>query len=141
MNFAAVLRPLAWETYTQGSIVLYSNRQADTEMTDRNRGNCEQIKYGGSVLGFFSPYILPQRRGYKHTLQRDNTVNSKQIFPEKELRSLSSNFHIHVTVSDLYISTIGLPILLQENINCSQTHEYGIWKLGLWLRNSFSGST
>ncbi len=36
--------------------------------------------------------------------------------PEKELRSLSPNFHIHVSVSDLYIPIIGLPILLQENM-------------------------
>jgi hypothetical protein len=28
--------------------------------------------------------------------------------------SLSPNFHIHESVSDLYIPTIGLPILLQE---------------------------
>jgi hypothetical protein len=28
--------------------------------------------------------------------------NSKQIFPEKELRGLIPNFHIHVSVSDLY---------------------------------------
>jgi hypothetical protein len=36
---------------------------------------------------------------------------------EKELRGLSPNFHIHVSVSDLYIPTIGLPIiLLQENM-------------------------
>jgi hypothetical protein len=50
------------------------------------------------------------------TLQRHNTENSKQIFPEKELRALSPNFHIFVSVSDLYIPSIGLPILLQENI-------------------------
>jgi hypothetical protein len=49
-------------------------------------------------------------------LQRHNTENLKQIFPEKELRSLSPNFHIHVSVSDLYVPTIGLPILLQENM-------------------------
>jgi hypothetical protein len=41
-------------------------------------------------------------------VQRCNTENSKQIFPEKELHSLSPNFHIHVSVSDLYSSTIGL---------------------------------
>ncbi len=39
---------------------------------------------------------------------------SKQIFPEKECRGLSPNVHIHVSVSDLYISTIGQPILLEE---------------------------
>jgi hypothetical protein len=36
-------------------------------------------------------------------LQRQNTEILKQIFPEKEY-----------LVSDLYISTIGLPVLLEE---------------------------
>ncbi len=49
------------------------------------------------------------------TLQR-HKENSKQIFSEKELRGLSPNFYIHVSVSDLYIPTIGLPILLEENM-------------------------
>jgi hypothetical protein len=40
----------------------------------------------------------------------------RKKFPEKELRRLSPNFHIHVSVSDLYIPMIGLPILVQENI-------------------------
>ncbi len=48
------------------------------------------------------------------TLQRQNTEISKQIFPEKEYQVFSPNFHIHVSVSDLYISTIGLPTLLEE---------------------------
>ncbi len=47
-------------------------------------------------------------------LQRQNTEISKQIFTEKEYRGLSPNFHIHASVSDLYIPTIGLPILLEE---------------------------
>ncbi len=58
--------------------------------------------------------------------------NWKQIFPEKELRSHSPIFQINVSVSDLYIHTIDLPILLQEyadrsweNINHSKTHESG----------------
>jgi hypothetical protein len=38
----------------------------------------------------------------------------KKIFSEKELRGHSPNFHIHVSVSDLYSPTIDLPILLQE---------------------------
>ncbi len=37
-----------------------------------------------------------------------------QIFPEKELCDHSPNFHFHVSVSDLYIPTIDLPILMQE---------------------------
>jgi hypothetical protein len=49
-------------------------------------------------------------------VQRHNTKNLKQIFPEKELRVLSPSFHIHVSVADLYVPMIGLPILLQENM-------------------------
>jgi hypothetical protein len=49
-------------------------------------------------------------------LQRHITKNSKQIFPEKQLRGYSPIFHIHVSVSDLHIPTIDLPILLQENM-------------------------
>jgi hypothetical protein len=48
------------------------------------------------------------------TLQRQNAENLKQIFPEKEYRGLSPNFHIHVSVSKLYIPKIGLPFLLEE---------------------------
>ncbi len=53
---------------------------------------------------------------YEHALQRQNTEISivKQIFPGKEYRGLLPNFHIHASVSDLYIPTIGLPILLEE---------------------------
>jgi hypothetical protein len=53
-----------------------------------------------------------------------------------ELRGHRPNFHIHASfVSDLYIPTIDLPILLQEicgpllgiYVNRSQTHECGNW--------------
>jgi hypothetical protein len=45
------------------------------------------------------------------------------------LRGLSPKFHIHVSASDLYISTIGLPILLKENMwtdsgNISNAHRH-----------------
>ncbi len=39
----------------------------------------------------------------------------EKIFPERKLRGLSPNFYIHISVSDLYISTIQLPIWLQLN--------------------------
>ncbi len=58
--------------------------------------------------------FLHECSGFYGTLQRQNTEISKQIFPEKEYRGLSPNFHIHASVSDLYISTICLPILLEE---------------------------
>jgi hypothetical protein len=61
-----------------------------------------QTKRQGTQLG-----CLP-------TLQRQNIEISKQIFPEKEYRGLSPNFHIHASVSDLDIPTIGLPILQEE---------------------------
>jgi hypothetical protein len=57
-------------------------------------------------------------------MQRTNIENSKQIFPEKELRGHSPHFHIHVSVCDLDISTIDLPVLVQENPGNVQTTEY-----------------
>ncbi len=42
------------------------------------------------------------------------------VFPEKELRGLSPNFYIHVSVSDLYIPTFGPPIFLQQNRQTDQ---------------------
>jgi hypothetical protein len=77
-------------------------------------------------------------------LQRHNTPNLKQIFPEKEVRGLSLNFHIHVSGSDLYIPTIGLPILLQESMwtdpgNILIAHRQMNGEIG--TRNSFPGKT
>ncbi len=47
---------------------------------------------------------------------RSSRVHCKDpIFPEKKLRGiLSPNFHIRVSVGDLYIPMIDLPILLRE---------------------------
>ncbi len=80
-------------------------------------------------------------------LQRTNTENSKQLFPEKQLRSHSPNFHLHVSMSDiLYINTIDLPILLQEickpilGIYKSLTNTR-MWNLGLRPRNSQKRNT
>ncbi len=47
-------------------------------------------------------------------LQRQNAENLKQIFPEKEYRGLSPYFNIHVSESDLYVTPMGLPFLLEE---------------------------
>jgi hypothetical protein len=54
-------------------------------------------------------------------LQLPRTAKKQQrkfekIFPEKELRGHIPNFHIHVSASDLYMPTVDLPILLQENM-------------------------
>ncbi len=64
----------------------------------------------------FSRLICRHVADLRH-LQRHNTANSKQIFPEKEFRGHSANFHINqVSMSHLYIPTIDLSFLLQENI-------------------------
>ncbi len=74
-----------------------------------------------------------------YALQRHNTENSKQIFPEMEFRDLSPKFHINVSLTDLYtvfycIPKIGLPSAAGkyvdrswEYINRSQTHECVNW--------------
>ncbi len=63
--------------------------------------------------------------------------NSVYIFLFWELRCLSPNFHIHVSVSDLYIPRIGphIPPVEKadpswEYIIFSQTHECGNWDRG-----------
>ncbi len=77
-----------------------------------------------------------------YTAKNPNTENWKQIFPEKELRCHSLNFHIHVSVSDLYFSTIDQAILLQEicgailGIYKSLTYTW-MWKLVLRPRVQF----
>jgi hypothetical protein len=83
---------------------------------------------------------------FHHTLQRHNTENSKQIFPEKELRGYSPSSYIHVSVSDLYIPKIGLPILLQDkgglNVGIYRSlTDTKMGKLGLRPRNFFSKNT
>ncbi len=60
------------------------------------------------------PCRLPRRTVLIAALQRQNAENLKQIFPEKEYRGLSPNFHIHVSVSELNNPTMGLPFLLEE---------------------------
>ncbi len=73
----------------------------------------------GGAIDLVSPTrnrIMQLKILTNHKLQRHDTENSKQIFPEKELRGLIPNFHFHMSVSDLYIPTIGRPILLQENM-------------------------
>jgi hypothetical protein len=41
--------------------------------------------------------------------------NPIYVFPEMKLRDLVPNSYIHVSVIDLYIPRVGLPIWLQQN--------------------------
>jgi hypothetical protein len=87
----------------------------------------------GSSLG--SNPDISQKYKMGDTLQRKNAENLKQIFPGKEYRGLSPNFHIHVSVSELYIPTIELPFLLEEICgpimgiykSLTDTYECGNW--------------
>ncbi len=67
-------------------------------------------------VGIFITLLLHRYIRGSYILQKHTTENSKHIFLEKELRGHSLNFHIHVSMSYLNIPTIGLPILLQENM-------------------------
>ncbi len=64
--------------------------------------------------------------------------------PEKELRGLSPHFHIHVSVSDVYIPRIG-PHFSSRRIGRPMVGIYNtltdtwMWKLGLRPHNFFSG--
>ncbi len=55
--------------------------------------------------------------------------NPIYVFPEKELCGLCPDFHIHVSVSDLYIPRIGLLIFLQQN------RETDPWNIKIVHRN------
>jgi hypothetical protein len=63
------------------------------------------------------------------------------VLPEKKLRGLSPNFHIHVSVSDLYFPTIGPPTVFSCSrlgrpiagilyINRSPKHKCRNWERG-----------
>jgi hypothetical protein len=81
-------------------------------------------------------YIVYKRNiGGSAALQRHSTENSKQIFPEKELPGLSSQFP-HSCVCERFIyshdrsaySTAGKYVDQSgKYINRSQTHEWGNW--------------
>jgi hypothetical protein len=46
-----------------------------------------------------------------HCNCKEDPIN---VFPEIKLRGLSPNFYINISVSDLYIPTIGLGIFVQN---------------------------
>ncbi len=71
---------------------------------------------GGACLDSLAWRIRTEVRGQpESTLRRHCTENWEKIFPERKQRGISPNFNIHISVCDLYIPTIGLPIWLQEN--------------------------
>ncbi len=67
---------------------------------------------------------MPVSKGRDTSARRLHCNESPSyVFPEKELRGLSSNFHIHVSVSDLYIPRIDQRIFppLNRQTDCGKT--------------------
>ncbi len=68
------------------------------------------------IKGHHSPDL--KREFWILTRLKEHTetkIPHSYVFPEKELRGLRPNFHIHVSVSDLYSPRIRPHILLQQN--------------------------
>ncbi len=72
-------------------------------------------------------------------LQRDNTENSKKIFPEKELRGLSCSLHKFKDRSAY--SAAGKYVNRSWEYLCKPLTDTWMCKLGLRPRNSFSENT
>jgi hypothetical protein len=75
----------------------------------------------GNICCFVRANCVPDR-GYKAVILGSSDVggtycteNPIYVFPEMKLRALIPNSYMHVSVSDLYIPRIGLPIWLQRN--------------------------
>jgi hypothetical protein len=68
----------------------------------------------GSPVGGVQVYSSPPLTSLQHIKYRfwtHCTENPIYVFPEMKLRGLVPNSYIHVSVSELYIPRIGLPIL------------------------------
>jgi hypothetical protein len=137
--------PLSDLFYRPPSILAARRREIRRKKNKRkeNSGGRYRAQDGAHVAFIVAP-PSPLHAPYT-TLQRQNTEISKQIFPEKEYRGLSPSFHIHVSVSDLYNLTIGLPILLEEIcrpiLGLYKSLTDIMWKLGLRPRYSQKRNT
>jgi hypothetical protein len=98
--------------------------------------------WGGAVLKFGTcciyilAHVISSFAIYDGDSFALNTKNSKQIFPEKDLRGHSHDFHIHLHVCDRFIyphyrsaySAVGKYVDRSwKYLNHSQTHECGNW--------------
>jgi hypothetical protein len=95
---------------------------------ERGRGEERgRVKVRGETRGRVEKKSRLKERGRveeRSRVEEKGRMHCKEIwiyvFPGKELRGISLNFHIHVSVSDLYITTLGLPIVLQQNRQTDQ---------------------
>ncbi len=65
-----------------------------------------------SIMGMVVSSVVAAGPALIGTHCNENPIH---VLPEKKLCGLSPHFHIHVSVSNLYIPTIGPPISLQQN--------------------------
>ncbi len=96
--------------------------------------------WGVRILGY--PATASQIRSYCYPHCNGNSV---YLFLFWELRGISTNFHIHVSVSDLYIPRIGPHISSSRKGRpivgiYNSLKDTWMWKLGLRPRYSFSGN-
>ncbi len=84
-----------------------------------------------TCLGWIGSISLDVKSWLIVAYQLHCNKNPIYVFLFWKLRGLSPNFHIHVSVSDLYIPRIWSAALTDT----------WMWKLGLGPRNSFSGNT
>ncbi len=104
---------------------------------------CSPYRYSLAMFFLFLTFTLEMF--YLDPVPTHCNGNSVYIFLFWELRGLSPNFHIHVSVSNLYIPWIGPHISSSrksrpiEGIYNSLTDTW-MWKLGLRPRYSFSGN-
>ncbi len=74
----------------------------------------KNLKYDTAYVISNQDIPKQQVRGHSNLHCKDKIPKIRKNIPRKELRGHSPNFHIHVSVGDLYFPTIGLPILLQD---------------------------
>ncbi len=74
---------------------------------------------GGEEVGTMEKYLIRTRHSHCTVYITSDELHCNENFiyvlPEKELRGLSPHFHIHVSVTDLDIPSIGPHNFLQQN--------------------------
>ncbi len=94
-----------------------------------------------AVIGYRNPF-----RRVLHLWSTAMNIPFLYSFSGNCAASVPTNFHIHVSVSELYILRIGPHIFLQQNRQIDggniEIANADTWmlELGLWPRNSFSGN-
>ncbi len=105
----------------KSSLLGYNRNQPGNRVGKGDRGGkgVQQRSPPGPLSNTIPPMQVAYVANYADGLALASYTATKIPFmcsQKKELRALRPNFHIHVSVSDLYIPTIDLPILLQENM-------------------------